>query len=110
MTVVMGGGIIGTSIAYHLAHLKQEVVVLEQNQLTAGTTWHAAGEWQCRGNERRVGEAVVGDVVLCVALYNHHYVLLCYNIPHPTLSCRAISYHGMLFDTIRINGDFREFI
>jgi glycine/D-amino acid oxidase-like deaminating enzyme len=41
--VVIGGGIIGTSIAYHLAHLKQEVVVLEQNQLTAGTTWHAAG-------------------------------------------------------------------
>ena len=45
--VVIGGGIIGTSIAYHLAHMKQEVVVLEQNQLTAGTTWHAAGMVHC---------------------------------------------------------------
>jgi glycine/D-amino acid oxidase-like deaminating enzyme len=45
--VVIGGGIIGTSIAYHLGHMKQEVVVLEQNQLTAGTTWHAAGVILC---------------------------------------------------------------
>ena len=42
-TVVVGGGIIGNSIAYHLARLNQEVVVLEQSELTAGTTWHAAG-------------------------------------------------------------------
>lgn len=43
--MVVGGGIIGTSIAYHLAHMKQEVVVLEQSQLTSGTTWHAAGSY-----------------------------------------------------------------
>ncbi|MEM9692385.1 MAG: FAD-dependent oxidoreductase [Myxococcota bacterium] len=41
--VVIGGGIIGTSVAYHLAHLGEEVVVLEQSRLTAGTTWHSAG-------------------------------------------------------------------
>lgn len=42
--VVIGGGIIGTSVAYHLAHMgEKDVVVLEQSRLTAGTTWHAAG-------------------------------------------------------------------
>jgi glycine cleavage system aminomethyltransferase T/glycine/D-amino acid oxidase-like deaminating enzyme len=42
--VIVGGGVIGASIAYHLAHLGwTDVVLLEQHQLTAGTTWHAAG-------------------------------------------------------------------
>ncbi len=42
--VVIGGGIMGLSVAYHLTGLGwTEVVVLEQNQLTSGTTWHAAG-------------------------------------------------------------------
>lgn len=42
--VVVGGGIIGNSIAYHLGKLGvSDVVLLEQHQLTAGTTWHAAG-------------------------------------------------------------------
>jgi 4-methylaminobutanoate oxidase (formaldehyde-forming) len=41
--VVIGGGIIGTSIAYHLAHMGQDVVLLERDRLTSGTTWHAAG-------------------------------------------------------------------
>jgi len=46
--VVVGGGIIGNSVAYHLAKLGwQDIVVLEQNQLTSGTTWHAAGKWYC---------------------------------------------------------------
>ena len=42
--VVIGGGIIGCSIAYHLTRRDiADVVVLEQNTLTCGTTWHAAG-------------------------------------------------------------------
>jgi glycine cleavage system aminomethyltransferase T/glycine/D-amino acid oxidase-like deaminating enzyme len=42
--VVIGGGIIGCSVAYHLADMGcKEVVVLERDQLTSGTTWHAAG-------------------------------------------------------------------
>ena len=43
--VVVGGGVVGTSIAYHLALLgATDVVLLERKQLTSGTTWHAAGE------------------------------------------------------------------
>ncbi len=42
--VIIGGGIIGTSVAYHLAHLGwKDIVLLERKQLTCGTTWHAAG-------------------------------------------------------------------
>ncbi len=42
--VIVGGGVIGTSIAYHLTKIGwQDVVLLERKQLTSGTTWHAAG-------------------------------------------------------------------
>jgi 4-methylaminobutanoate oxidase (formaldehyde-forming) len=42
--VVVGGGIIGTSVAYHLAVMGwQDIVLLERDRLTSGTTWHAAG-------------------------------------------------------------------
>src|SRR4029079_12709297 len=42
--VVIGGGVIGTSVAYHLAHLGcTDVVLLERDRLPSGTTWHAAG-------------------------------------------------------------------
>jgi 4-methylaminobutanoate oxidase (formaldehyde-forming) len=42
--VIIGGGVIGCSVAYHLAKLGwREVVLLERKQLTCGTTWHAAG-------------------------------------------------------------------
>ena len=42
--VIIGGGVIGCSVAYHLAHLGwTDVVLLEQGSLSGGTTWHAAG-------------------------------------------------------------------
>jgi len=42
--VIVGGGIVGTSVAYHLAKLGwTDVVLLEQGSLSGGTTWHAAG-------------------------------------------------------------------
>jgi hypothetical protein len=43
--VIVGGGVIGCSVAYNLGRLGwgNDVLLLEQNQLTSGTTWHAAG-------------------------------------------------------------------
>ncbi len=42
--IVIGGGIVGSSTAYHLAKLGyRDVVLLERHQLTSGSTWHAAG-------------------------------------------------------------------
>ena len=42
--VIAGGGIVGASVAYHLAKLgRRDVLLLEQGRLTCGTTWHAAG-------------------------------------------------------------------
>jgi 4-methylaminobutanoate oxidase (formaldehyde-forming) len=51
--VVIGGGVIGTSVAYHLAKLGwTDLVLLEQGQLSCGTTWHAAGlVGQLRANQ-----------------------------------------------------------
>src|ERR1700757_5213515 len=42
--VIIGGGVIGASVAYHLALMGwTDVLLLEQGQLSCGTTWHAAG-------------------------------------------------------------------
>jgi 4-methylaminobutanoate oxidase (formaldehyde-forming) len=41
--VVIGGGVIGCSVAYHLAHAGCDVVLIERDRVTSGTTWHAAG-------------------------------------------------------------------
>src|SRR3982751_863993 len=42
--VVIGGGVIGTSVAYHLAEMGwKDVVLLERDRITSGTTWHSAG-------------------------------------------------------------------
>ena len=51
--VVLGGGVVGCSVAYHLTKVGiSDVVVLERKKLTSGTTWHAAGlVGQLRGSQ-----------------------------------------------------------
>src|SRR6188472_4818076 len=42
--VIVGGGVMGCSVAYHLAKCGwRDIVLLEQGRLSCGTTWHAAG-------------------------------------------------------------------
>ena len=43
--VIIGGGVMGCGLAYHLAHEGwRDVVLLEKAELTSGSTWHAAGQ------------------------------------------------------------------
>ena len=57
--VVIGGGVIGSSVAYHLAHAGwTDVVVLERDRLTSGTTWHAAGLITCFGSTSETSTAI----------------------------------------------------
>ena len=42
--VIIGGGVVGTSVAYHLAKRGcKDVLLVEKDELTSGATWHAAG-------------------------------------------------------------------
>ena len=50
--MIIGGGVLGTSIAYHLAKQGQkDVVLLEKSELTAGSTWHAVNERNSNNNQ-----------------------------------------------------------
>jgi len=64
--VVIGGGVIGASVAYHLTALgRTDVLLLEQGQLSCGTTWHAAG----LVGQLRASEAGTRLVQYSAALY-----------------------------------------
>ncbi len=53
--VVIGGGVAGCSTAYHLAKFGwKDTILLERDQLTSGTTWHAAGLDSQLGNSAAI--------------------------------------------------------
>ncbi len=55
--VVIGGGIVGASVAYHLAlRGVTDVLLVERDRLTAGSSWHAAGGFHAINPDRRVAE------------------------------------------------------
>jgi glycine cleavage system aminomethyltransferase T/glycine/D-amino acid oxidase-like deaminating enzyme len=57
--VIIGGGVIGCSVAYHLAGMGlKDVVLIERDQLTSGTTWHAAGLMCTFGSSSEVNTAM----------------------------------------------------
>src|SRR3954447_16440197 len=57
--VVIGGGVIGASVGYHLAHAGwTDVLLLERDRLTSGTTWHAAGLMTCFGSFSETNTAI----------------------------------------------------
>jgi 4-methylaminobutanoate oxidase (formaldehyde-forming) len=65
--VIIGGGVIGTSVAYHLTALGwTDVLLLEQGQLSCGTTWHAAG----LVGQLRASESVTRLVQYSAGLYS----------------------------------------
>ena len=64
--VIIGGGVAGCSVAYHLAKLGwKDVVLLERKQLTCGTTWHARGSDRaiaCDEEHDAAGEIFAGTL------------------------------------------------
>ena len=52
---VIGGGVVGCSVLYHLTKLGwKDVVLLERTELTAGSTWHAAGGMHTINRDRNL--------------------------------------------------------
>ena len=63
--VVIGGGVVGASVAYHLAHLGcQDVVLLERSKIGSGTSWHAAGNMETYRIDPLLGEMIAYAVDL----------------------------------------------
>ena len=55
--VVIGGGVVGASILYHLTKKGwKDVVLLERSDLTSGSTWHAAGEMHTINGDQNVAK------------------------------------------------------
>ena len=55
--VVIGGGVVGCSILFHLAKMGwKDVVLLERNELTSGSSWHAAGSFHTVSSDPNVSK------------------------------------------------------
>ena len=57
---VIGGGVVGASVLYHLARAGwRDVVLLERDELTSGSTWHAAGGMHTHNSDPNAGAIYV---------------------------------------------------
>ena len=57
--VIIGGGVIGASVAYHLGLAgERDVLLLERDRITSGTTWHAAGLMTCFGSTSETSTSI----------------------------------------------------
>ena len=66
--VIIGGGVMGCGLAYHLAHEGwRDIVLLEKGELTSGSTWHAAGQGSYATSHYGIGKCVGYNI----ALYDH---------------------------------------
>ena len=60
--VIVGGGVMGCGLAYHLAHEGwTDIVLLEKAELTSGSTWHAAGQITHSTSSFALGKQRAGD-------------------------------------------------
>ena len=79
--VVIGGGVVGCSVAYHLAKFGwKDTILLERDQLTSGTTWHAAGLVSQLGPS-----AAITKIRKCndnLLTYPHHFMDDFFNMIH----------------------------
>jgi len=67
--VVIGGGVMGCSVLYHLAKLGvSDAVLVERNQLTSGTTWHSAAQVRALRSTRNMTELIRYSIELYSSL------------------------------------------
>src|SRR6266404_5554860 len=97
--VVIGGGVVGASVLYHLARIGwTDVLLLEKGELTSGSTWHAAG-----GMHTFNGEANISRLQKYTIVPNPESEALCGPPcwPHPTRGLMLPATPGAL-DSLKI--------
>lgn len=93
--VIIGGGVIGCSVAYHLAKQGwKDVVLLERRQLTCGTTWHAAG---------LIGQLRATQTMTQLAKYSAD---LYYNLEEETGAATGLKQNGSV--SVALSGERLE--
>lgn len=69
--VIVGGGVMGCGLAYHLAHEGwTDIVLLEKAELTSGSTWHAAGQITHSTSSFALGSALITTSVCTQARWS----------------------------------------